>query len=338
MTDSMHMSPLLTIAIPTFNRGKILVQNVKRLLENTAECFEILIGDNHSEDDTIELLNSIEDSRLKYFINKTNIGAVKNINKVLAASNGKYTYLISDEDYIPEGGLNSILKLIRGGCSYSLILGTILNAENGIFYSNVARTYKKGSDAISNLLFTHPYVSGIIYQREVITKFINSKFSEFIYPHEILIGYALAEGDTIFLDDKICIRGEVQACNIEMVNKRHFTHPFNRIRQFLVKKQYVDDEIENFETQQIVLKRLEYQMGIGLSVALVESSIWVCLRAVKRISRIQDKQINKSNIYYSSICYLFKMAKRKLKVVLFKLSKTRVLKKHANLYDLKYFP
>ena len=61
----MKNNPLLSIAIPTFNRGETLYKNVNRILENNSTDFEIVISDNNSNDNTYDLISSINDNRIK---------------------------------------------------------------------------------------------------------------------------------------------------------------------------------------------------------------------------------------------------------------------------------
>ena len=66
---------ILSICIPTYNRGQSLFDNVKKWLQSDNKNFEIVIADNCSMDNTVELLKSIEDSRLKIIENDKNYGS-----------------------------------------------------------------------------------------------------------------------------------------------------------------------------------------------------------------------------------------------------------------------
>ena len=66
--------PLFTIAIPTFNRARLLERCLESALAQTATSFEVLISDNASEDDTADLLRRISDPRLVVQRQPRNIG------------------------------------------------------------------------------------------------------------------------------------------------------------------------------------------------------------------------------------------------------------------------
>lgn len=314
----MEQNSVLTIAIPTYNRGSVLNDNVLKMLKNPSLDFEIVISDNASPDNTQQLILAINDPRVKYSRNKENIGAVKNINHVLSLSTGKYIYLISDEDYIPNDGLSKILRLVSQQ-GYSLILGKIISS-NSIFKNNSVDTvFKKGQDSIVKLSFSHPYISGIIYRHSIIRDYINNPYNTFIYPHEILISYSLlnANEDSIYINTPICFKGVIQESHIEEINEKKFNHPYNRVEQFLYKKAFVEKEYPDNITVKEVTRKLEKSMGIELAVILFRGfSLKVLYYTIRKVYSIKDVTINKRVIWYSFFIYLFNQLRKNLKLFL----------------------
>jgi glycosyltransferase involved in cell wall biosynthesis len=92
--------PLITIAIPTFNRAALLRGCVQSALSQTYGNIEILVSDNASTDDTEEVLREFDDKRLRVLRQETNIGLLPNWNACVAAARGEYLVLLSDDDRI----------------------------------------------------------------------------------------------------------------------------------------------------------------------------------------------------------------------------------------------
>ena len=77
----MSTNPLVTIAIPTFNRADgSMLQTVQAALSQTYANVEVLVSDNASSDNTQELISAIDDPRLRYVRHPENIGANNNFN------------------------------------------------------------------------------------------------------------------------------------------------------------------------------------------------------------------------------------------------------------------
>jgi glycosyltransferase involved in cell wall biosynthesis len=92
--------PLVTIAIPTFNRAALLRGCIPAVLAQTYDNIEVLVSDNASLDDTANVLREFSDKRIRVLRQETNIGLLPNWNACLAAARGEYVVFVSDDDRI----------------------------------------------------------------------------------------------------------------------------------------------------------------------------------------------------------------------------------------------
>ena len=100
MTHSMDR-PLVTIGIPTYNRADLFLHDaINAALQQTYSNIELVISDNCSTDDTKSVVKSFTDPRIRYFRQKTNIGANNNFNFCLQQARGDYFLLFLDDDQI----------------------------------------------------------------------------------------------------------------------------------------------------------------------------------------------------------------------------------------------
>jgi glycosyltransferase involved in cell wall biosynthesis len=114
------MQPLLTIAIPTYNRAMLLEEALRTLLPqiaaNPAEI-ELIISDNASNDPTQEVIKKCLQQQpavnATLYLQANNTGYYGNFRKCKELSNGKYFWLLSDNEHIQEGVVNYILSAIR---------------------------------------------------------------------------------------------------------------------------------------------------------------------------------------------------------------------------------
>jgi glycosyltransferase involved in cell wall biosynthesis len=92
--------PTVSFVVPCYKLGHLLKECVDSILAQTCANFEILIMDDCSPDDTAEVARAFEDPRIKYIRNDSNIGALRNYNKGINLSRGRYVWLISADDYL----------------------------------------------------------------------------------------------------------------------------------------------------------------------------------------------------------------------------------------------
>lgn len=124
--------PLVSVGIPTFNRPNGLRRTLQLICGQTYENLEILISDNASEgSETEEVVRefSATDSRVKYFRQSANIGAIANFRFVLAASTGDYFMWAADDDEWDPKFVQSCLDEAGPSCSVMTGFSTILRAK-----------------------------------------------------------------------------------------------------------------------------------------------------------------------------------------------------------------
>lgn len=112
MPDS--TSPLVSIGIPTYNRaGSYLKHALRSAVRQTYENIEIIISDNCSSDNTELVVKEFDDSRIRYYRQKENIGPVNNRNFCLERSQGKYFVLLSDDDQIDDDFISACMDAVK---------------------------------------------------------------------------------------------------------------------------------------------------------------------------------------------------------------------------------
>ena len=105
--------PLVTIAIPTFNRASWLKDCVLSALAQSYSRFEVLVSDNASTDETQDILKQFSDPRLRVVRQQHNIGLLPNWNTSLAEARGEYIVFVSDDDRIAPFLLERCMALVR---------------------------------------------------------------------------------------------------------------------------------------------------------------------------------------------------------------------------------
>ncbi len=146
----MYSKPIVTIAIPTYNRVRYLKQAVESVLTQTYTNFEIIIADNASVDGTEEIMKSIDDKRVKYFRHPENTGQVRNWNFCLNKAGGEYFIMLSDDDIIEKEAISWFVSKFedpRVVLAYSKVL--FINSDSVPFgLSQTSPSIETGKDFI----------------------------------------------------------------------------------------------------------------------------------------------------------------------------------------------
>ncbi len=93
-------TPLLSIIMPVYNAGDFLLEAVRSIQNQTYQNWELIAIDDASEDNSFPLLKKLEenDSRIKVFRNKRNLGVSKAANLAISRTKGDYIARMDADD------------------------------------------------------------------------------------------------------------------------------------------------------------------------------------------------------------------------------------------------
>jgi len=122
-------TPLVSICIPTFNRGPILVERaIKSALAQTYKNIELIVVGDCCTDNTEELLSKIKDPRLKFYNMKKRkrsypqtienhwfVGPAAPANKAMELATGLWISRLDDDDTWSKDHVEKLLKFAIDG-------------------------------------------------------------------------------------------------------------------------------------------------------------------------------------------------------------------------------
>lgn len=177
MSVSQSPGPLVTIAIPTFNRSAWLEACITAASRQTYSNYEIVVSDNASTDDTAEVLRRLHSEKLRVIRQNENIGLVRNWNACLAAARGAYIVFVSDDDTVAPHLLERCVAIVRRDPDVALVIAasdTCLAAENrklpAMLSPNLATGVYRGAEVLHEFLACRisPVMSSIMFRIDVL--------------------------------------------------------------------------------------------------------------------------------------------------------------------------
>lgn len=105
--------PLVSIVIPTFNRISYLEIAINSVLKQSYKNIQLIIVDDASTDNTVNILRDKYTTQLKLVVNKVNLGQSKSLNKGWSKCTGKYFSYLSSDDYLYPDAISSLVKILE---------------------------------------------------------------------------------------------------------------------------------------------------------------------------------------------------------------------------------
>jgi glycosyltransferase involved in cell wall biosynthesis len=90
---------MISVVIATFNGSKFILIQLNSILCQLNQIDELVIVDDCSNDDTLDIIKNIGDSRIKIYSNEQNVGHVKSFEKGISLAKGEIIFLSDQDDF-----------------------------------------------------------------------------------------------------------------------------------------------------------------------------------------------------------------------------------------------
>jgi len=115
------VTPDISVLLSVFNEEKYIVDAITSVLDQTYENFELIIIDDASTDNTLEILKSFNDTRINIFTNNRNIGQTKSLNIGLGKCRGRYIARIDSDDIMVKERLQKQFDYLKNNPHVTVI-------------------------------------------------------------------------------------------------------------------------------------------------------------------------------------------------------------------------
>lgn len=92
------MNDLVSIIMPSYNTAKYIEKTINCVLEQTYNNWELLIVDDCSTDNSIEIIKKYVNDKIKLYINEKNSGAAVSRNRALQEAKGRWIAFLDSDD------------------------------------------------------------------------------------------------------------------------------------------------------------------------------------------------------------------------------------------------
>lgn len=151
-SDTLGENPKISVIMPVYNAEKYLRGAIENILIQTFTDFEFIIVYDPSHDNSLNIINSYSDARIRVIENKKRIGLVKSLNKAVRYAHGEYIARQDADDISLPNRLELQLEFLEKHPEVALIgTGVYVINENGetvekrIMHPNPKKSLLKGN-------------------------------------------------------------------------------------------------------------------------------------------------------------------------------------------------
>ena len=126
------MKKLISVVIPTYNRGYVIKRAIESIQKQTYSNIEIIVVDDGSTDNTCQIIEGISEPRIRYIYNPKNAGVSHARNLGIMAAKGDYIAFQDSDDVWRSDKLEKQIKCME-------------EQEYGMVYSAFEREFQDGT-------------------------------------------------------------------------------------------------------------------------------------------------------------------------------------------------
>lgn len=136
------MSPIVSVIIPTCDRAHLLERAVMSVLGQSFDDYEVIVVDDHSRDDTLEVIERLRDERVRCIPRSQRGGGAAARNTGIEAACGEYLAFLDDDDAWHDSKLQRQVEVMQRRPEVGLVYtGAVhIHQHNGQIFKTVTPT------------------------------------------------------------------------------------------------------------------------------------------------------------------------------------------------------
>lgn len=193
----------LSVCIATYNGARFIREQIESILPQLGSSDEIIVSDDGSKDDTLSILQSFNDTRIKIFPGPCKGHPRYNFENGLKHCSGDYIFLCDQDDIWEPNKVEVFMNYLQ---NYNLVVSNcyVIDANNNIIKeSYFTADDGKSNGYIKNLIGNHYLGCCMAFDRKLLN--IVLPFPSKIAQHDIWIGLCaeIFNLNIIFIQNKL---------------------------------------------------------------------------------------------------------------------------------------
>ncbi|AIC96099.1 glycosyltransferase family 2 protein [Shouchella lehensis] len=176
-----------SVCMAVYNGEKHVKIQLESILEQLSIEDEIVIVNDNSTDSSLNIINKINDNRIKVINNDENIGVIKSFEKAINLSKGKYIFLSDQDDKWYPNKVTDVIKTFNeNDCLLLVSDATVVNDDLEVIHESFFNLLNSGEGLVKNFIKNTFLGCSIVFKKDLKEKIL--PFPDGIPMHDTWIG------------------------------------------------------------------------------------------------------------------------------------------------------
>ena len=111
----------ISVVTASYNYQDYIKETIQSVLEQTYNDWELIIVDDCSTDNSVDVIKSFNDERIKLFINEKNLGLAQTVKRGVEYATGEWIVFLESDDLITPDNIEKKVQIIKKYSDLNLI-------------------------------------------------------------------------------------------------------------------------------------------------------------------------------------------------------------------------
>tara|TARA_B100001057_G_scaffold117896_1_gene116437 strand:- start:3280 stop:4185 length:906 start_codon:yes stop_codon:yes gene_type:complete len=159
--------PLVSILINCYNSANYISRAINSVINQTYNNWELIIWDDGSTDNTVNIIKNFKDDRIRLFLQEKNLGLCKSRLNVIEKINGSLVSILDADDYFESEKISKQINVFKNKKEVALCTTWTKFYDENLSIKKIFKSDLNNNDLKKKLLFHNiiPH-SSIMYKKE----------------------------------------------------------------------------------------------------------------------------------------------------------------------------
>lgn len=190
----------ISVCMATYNGEKYIKEQLDSILSQLGENDEVIISDDISNDKTVDIIKSLNDKRIKIYVNDKKLGATANFNESLSKASGDIIFLSDQDDVWLDNKVKICLDRLE---TYDLIETNckVVDENLNITHESYFDVVNSGKGLVKNLYKSTYLGCCLAFNRKVLYAMLPIPNNLMMY-HDWWIGFIAEQKFKVYFESK----------------------------------------------------------------------------------------------------------------------------------------
>ncbi|RYE13319.1 MAG: glycosyltransferase [Rickettsiales bacterium] len=156
-----------SVCMATYNGSLFIEEQILSILKQLSLEDELIISDDSSIDNTVQIITNINDSRVKLLTQNKYQDPIQNFQHALKFSSGKFIFLSDQDDIWVDGKYSEMVNLLD---KYDLVISNskIVDEHLHVLHPSFFKYFNSGKGILKNMIRSSYYGSCMAFKKNVL--------------------------------------------------------------------------------------------------------------------------------------------------------------------------